>query len=194
MTSRLLRELRGRLRLWFGWKPRLGHAHTQSYGQRASTEVTSGPSVDSPSRLPFEVQSYVDSEIAQMREDGERPPESAEPVGAIYLGGNDYRIYFLSTNKIGLVGGSSGWTLWQAGYGHDDELLHCRLAFGYPYSDSCGAAFVAEILLTRALQDDHYFDGSPPPVAEEPAGLLSRQDIERIVANVLRGRAIDYLP
>jgi hypothetical protein len=63
----------------------------------------------SENRQPFEVQSYIGSEIAELREDGERPPTSAKfletdpnPAGGVC------RTDLLSTNRERSV-----WTLWE---------------------------------------------------------------------------------
>ena len=46
-------------------------------------------------KQPFDVQSYVGSDIAQLSGDGERPPRSAKLVGSLDMGsgpgGGDYR-------------------------------------------------------------------------------------------------------
>ena len=160
MTIQLLRELHGFLWLLFRPKPRPGSAHAQSEndGQEASTEITSDQFIKSSGSQPFEVQSYIGSDIAQMQEE-ERPADSAELVASVWLGGNDYRTYLLETDKEGSGGGESGWTLWQMGDDYDTgRPFCCRIAFAYPYS-GCAAAFVAEQLLTKALEDERDFDG-----------------------------------
>jgi hypothetical protein len=186
MPTRLLDELHGFFRLLFGWKPGYGRGRTQSENDdlKPSTEVTSGqPSKSSGSR-PFEVQCYIGSEIAQMQ-DVERPPDSAELVGSVNLGGNDDRTYLLSTNKKGRPGGASGWTLWQMGDDYDTgRPFCCRVAFAYPYGD-CAAAFVAEQLLIKAVEDERYFEGMQSNnLMIYDAGLLSAQDFRRIFATL----------
>ena len=101
---------------------------------------------------PFEVQSYVGSDIAQFGY-GERPPKSAKLVASVDMGsgpeGGDYRTYFLSTDRE-----RSGWTLWQMGHDYDTgKRLYCRVAYGSPYR-GFRAAYAAEQLLTKAWQDD----------------------------------------
>ena len=108
--------------------------------------------------------------------------DQAELVASVHMGGNDYRIYFLSTHKVASGGGKSGWTLWHVD-GRGGPFC-CRVAFAYPYSDR-DAAFVAEQLLTKVLEDEHHFDGLPPERATlRAAGLLSAQDLKRIFAKV----------
>ena len=186
MTTRLLRELRD----FFGglFRPRPGqgsaHAQVESDGQEASTEVPSDRSESPSGGQPFNVQSYIGSDIAQMQEE-ERPPEPTELVASVHLGGNDDRTYLLCTEMEASGGGESGWTLWQMGDDFDTgRPFCCRVAFAYPYSDR-DAAFVAEQLLTKVLEDEHHFDGLPPERATlGAAGLLSAQDLRRIFAKV----------
>src|SRR5258708_39225944 len=117
---------------------------------------------------------------------GERPPETAEPVASVYLGGNDYRIYLLSTEKEALGARKSGWTLWQMGHDYDTgEPLFCRIAFGYPY-DGSQSALVAERLLTQVLEDELHEGLLPSPVGVETTGLLSAQDVQRIFAKAFK--------
>jgi hypothetical protein len=44
--------------------------------------------VRTENRQPFEVQSYIGTDIAQMRDDGERPPRSAKLVVDLEIGPN----------------------------------------------------------------------------------------------------------
>jgi hypothetical protein len=189
MPTRLLRELHGFFRRLSSWKPSQGRARTRSEkdDQQPSTEVTSGQSISSSGSQPFEVRTYIGSDIAQMQGD-ERPPESAELVASIYLGGNDHRTYLLETCKQGVGRGISGWTLWEMGHDYDTgRPLYCRIAYGYPYS-GCAAAFVAEQLLAQALEDEHMLHTEADWTIVEAEGLLSAQDIERIFATVFRWR------
>jgi hypothetical protein len=134
----------------------------------------------------FEVQSYIGSDIAQMGELRERPPETAEPVASVYLGGNDYRVYLLSTEKESVGAGKSGWTLWQMGHDYDTgEPLFCRLAAGYPY-DGSRSALVAERLLTQVLKDERNEGLLPSPVGVDATGLLSAKDVQRIFAQAFK--------
>ena len=70
---------------------------------------------------PFEAHSYIGSHIAQLREDGKRPPRSAKLVAYLDMGsgpgGGDYRRYLLGTNRE-----RSLWNLWLIGV---NEMLHC---------------------------------------------------------------------
>jgi hypothetical protein len=169
MPTRLLRELRGFFQLLSGWKP--GRARAQS--------------MKSSDSQPFEVQTYIGSDIAQMQE-VERPAKSAKLVASVWFGGDDYRTYLLETRKRWVGRRKLGWTLWQKG--HDDNTgrpLYCRIAFGYPYSGRA-AAFVAEQLLTRALEDEMLDHTEADGGAIEAEGLLSAQDIRRIVARVCK--------
>jgi hypothetical protein len=189
MPTRLLREFHGFFQLLSGWKAGHGRARTQNENdyRKPSTEVTSGQSIKSSGSQPFEVQTYIRSDIAQMQED-ERPPESAELVASVDLGGNDYRTYLLETRKQGMGRGISGWTLWQMGPDYDTgRPLYCRIACGYPYS-SCATAFVAEQLLAKALEDEDMLHTEADCTIVEAEGLLSAQDIERIFATVFRWR------
>jgi hypothetical protein len=189
MAIQLLRELHDFLWLLFRPKPRPGSAHAQieNDGQEVSTEVLLDQSIKASGSQPFEVHTYIGSDIAQMQEE-ERPAESAELVASVWLGGNDYRTYLLETNKKGSGGGESGWTLWQMGddYGTGRPFC-CRIAFAYPYS-GCAAAFVAEQLLTRALEDERglygMFHTERDGEAVEAEGLMSAQDVRRIFTAV----------
>jgi hypothetical protein len=173
MPTRLLRGLHGFFRRLSSWKPGYSGARAQS--------------AKSSDSQPFEVQTYIGSDIAQMQE-VERPAKSAELVASVWFGGDDYRTYLLETRKRRVGRGSSGWTLWQKG--HDDNTgrpLYCRIAFGYPYSGRA-AALVAEQLLTRALEDEMMVHTEAEASAIEAEGLLSAQDIWRIFASVFRWR------
>lgn len=130
----------------------------------------------------FEVDSYIGSDIAQMSEDCE-PPESAELVAVVSLGGgNDHRAYFLSTEKEASGVGSSGWTLWEMG--HDgDTGIGCRVGYAWPY-DGSPSAFVAERILTKAWEDEGMGGLLPDYAAVETPGLLSAEDIQRIFVQV----------
>ena len=186
MPTGLLRELHGFFRRLPRWKPGHGRARAEdeSEDHKPSNEITSGQSIKSSGSQPFEVHTYIGSDIAQMQED-ERPSESAELVASVWFGGDDYRTYLLETDKEGSGGGSSGWTLWQRG--HDDNTgrpLFCRIAFGYPYG-GCAAPVVAEQLLAKALEDEHMLYAEAAGwVKVEAEGLLSAQVIRRIVATV----------
>lgn len=173
MPTRLLRELHGFFQRLSSWKPGHGRARPRS--------------MKSSDSQPFEVQTYIGSNIAQMQE-VERPAKSAELVASVWFGGDDYRTYLLETRKRGVGRGKSGWILWQKG--HDDNTgrpLYCRIAFGYPHSGR-EAAFVAEQLLTRALEDEGMLHTEADGGTIEAEGLLSSQDIRRIVARVFKWR------
>jgi hypothetical protein len=188
MTTRLLRELRDLFGGLFRPRPGQGSAHAQaeSDGQEASTEVPSDRSESPSGGQPFNVQSYIGSDIAQMQEE-ERPPEPTELVASVHFGGNDDRTYLLCTKKEASGGGESGWTLWQMGDDFDTgRPFCCRVASAYPYSDcDCEPAFVAEQLLTKVWEDEQDFGELPPHIATlYTAGLLSAQDLKRIFATV----------
>jgi hypothetical protein len=130
----------------------------------------------------FEVQSYIGTEIAQLREDGERPPRSAKLVVDLDMGshpgGGDYRTYLLSTNRE-----RSAWILWLTGNDWD-KPLYCRIATGWPYR-GCGARFAAEQLLLRSWQDERNKEAWDPAwVLVLKAGLLTKEDIRRVELNV----------
>jgi hypothetical protein len=189
MPTRLLRELHGFFQLLFIWNPGNGRARAErgDDDQKPLTEVASDRSTKSSEGQPFEVQTYIGSDIAQMQE-VERPAKSAELVASVWFGGDDYRTYLLETRKRGVGRGKSGWILWQKG--HDDNTgrpLYCRIAFGYPFSDRA-AAFVAEQLLAKALEDEMMLHTEADGGAVEAEGLLSAQDIWRIFARVFKWR------
>src|SRR3954454_14663473 len=99
----------------------------------------------SENRQPFEIQSYVGSDIAQLREDGERPPRSAKFVVDLDMGsgpgGGDYRTYLLSTNRE-----RSLWILWLRGNDYDSgKPMYYQVATGWPYW-GYAARFAAEQL------------------------------------------------
>ena len=107
----------------------------------------------SKNRQPFEIQSYIGGDIAEPREDGERPPRSAKFV--VYLdmgsgpGGGDYRTYLLCTNRE-----RSDWTLWLRCNDYDlGKPLYGRIATGWPYR-GYEARFAAEQLLIKSWQDE----------------------------------------
>ena len=110
--------------------------------------------IKSENRQPFEVQSY----LAELCEDGERPPRSAKMVAYLDLGsgpgGGDYRIYSLSTNRE-----RSLWILWLTATDLD-KPLYGRVATGRPYR-GYPARFAAEQLLIKSWQDERtMMDGS----------------------------------
>jgi hypothetical protein len=155
----------------------------------AQQEISMARSI-APGNLPtdkgfaarFEVQSYIGSEIAELREDGERPPRSAKMVVELDLGsgpgGGDYRTYLLSTNRE-----RSLWILWSRAY--EDKPLYCRIATGRPYR-GYPARFAAEQLLIKSWQDERDLEGLLPDCARVlREGLLNKQDIHRIKMAVL---------
>ncbi|MSO88939.1 MAG: hypothetical protein EXQ89_03070 [Rhodospirillaceae bacterium] len=129
----------------------------------------------------FQAHSYIGSDIAQMGYEGERPPRSAKFVASFDMGsgpgGGDYRTYLLCTDKK-----RSEWTLWQRGSDYDTgKHLYCRVAYGWPYR-GYSAKYAAEQLLIRAWEDERNLEGFLPSSAGmELAGLLTTEDIERIV-------------
>jgi hypothetical protein len=114
-----------------------------------------------------------------------RPPESAELVAVVSLGGgNSHRSYFLSVNKEALGKVRSGWTLWETGRSDfSEQPLGCRVAFACPY-DGSPSTFVAERLLTKTWEEERMWGLLPDYAAVETPGLLSAQDIQRIFAQV----------
>lgn len=126
----------------------------------------------------FKIHSYIGTDIAQLREDGERPPKSAKLVANLDMGSGpgsgDFRIYLLSTNRE-----RSLWILWlKAG----DYLEHacCRVATGRPYR-GLSAKFAAEQLLIKSWQDERdKEEWFPVDWLVMNAGLLNQEDISRI--------------
>ena len=126
---------------------------------------------------PFEAYSYIGSDIAQLREDGERPPRSARLVAYLDMGsgpgGGDYRSYLLCTNCE-----RSLWKLWLVGV--NEKPLYCEMATGEPYR-GYPARFAAEQLLIKSWQDGRDLEGwHPRNVLVIDAGLLNQEDIGRI--------------
>jgi hypothetical protein len=133
---------------------------TVDTGKQASRIVKRGVakkdlSVRKPRRLsvdktaPFETGSYIGTDIAQFKEDGEKPPRTAKLVVSLYWSwapGTDVSAtYFLSTNRK-----RTGWFLWERGY--DDYMgktVYCRVAWGAPYR-GYSAKYVAKRLLAEA--------------------------------------------
>jgi hypothetical protein len=148
--------------------------------QTASTEVTSGQSMTPPNDQPFQVHSYIGSNIAQMGEMNESPPQSAELVASVYLGGNDNRTYLLSAKLARTDRETSGWTLWQKGSDYDTgQPLYCRVGFGYPLQ-SCQAAFAAAQILAKTWEDESMEGLLVSQVTVDAAGLLSAEEVRRI--------------
>jgi len=134
-------------------------------------------------RKPFEVYSFIGSDIAQLGY-GERPPRSAKFIASLDMGsgpgGGDYRTYLLSTDKE-----RSGWTLWHMAHDYDTgKRLYCRVAQGGPYR-GYPAKYAAEQLLTKVWLDETdeglYFEN----VLVEEAGLLTAEDIQRVALAVI---------
>ena len=126
---------------------------------------------------PFEAHSYIGSDIAQLREDGKRPPRSAKLVAYLDMGsgpvGGDYRRYLLCTNRERTL-----WNLWLIGV--NEKLLYCEVAMGQPYR-GYPARFAAEQLLIKSWQDERDLEGWHPRKAlVMNAGLLNQEDIRRI--------------
>ena len=130
---------------------------------------------------PFQVQSYIGSEIAQMRRGGERPPRSAQVVASLDMGsgpgGGDYRTYLLSFDE-------AGWTLWQEGTDYDTgEPLFCRVAYGWPYQED-ELESAAERLLTRVWEDELAEGTMPSAVGVVAPGLLTEDGIARLALRI----------
>jgi hypothetical protein len=138
--------------------------------------------IKSENRQPFEVQSYIGSQFAELREDGERPPRSAKMVAYLDLGsgpgGGDYRTYLLSTNRE-----RSLWILWATAMHDSGKRLYCQIATGRPYR-GYPAKFAAEQLLIKSWQDEVALAeiSDRPRVMEE--GLLNKEDVHRITMAV----------
>jgi hypothetical protein len=134
--------------------------------------------IKSEDRQPFEVQSYIGSEIAELREDGERPPRSAKMVAYLDLGsgpgGGDYRTYLLSTNRE-----RSLWILWATATDDSGKALYCQIATGRPYR-GYPAKFAAEQLLIKSWQDERDLEGLSDGALVRGEGLLNKEDIHRI--------------
>ena len=138
---------------------------------------------------PFEVQTYIGSDIAQMRTDGDRPPRSAKLVASVDMGsgpgGGDYRTYLISTDRA-----RKGWTLWIRGSDYDTgKSMHCYVAYGWPYR-GVSARDAAEVLLAKSWVHERDLYGTWPPwiTVQEP-GLLTCDDIERIRSAVFDDEA-----
>jgi hypothetical protein len=137
-------------------------------------------------RQPFEVQSYIGTDIAQLRDDGERPPKSAKFVADLEIdpnpaGGVSYT-YLLSANRE-----RSSWILWLKGENPEAErppFLYCRIATGRPYH-RYDAKFAAEQLLMKSWQDERDVGRSAPmEICIWKPGLLTKQDIGRVIVAV----------
>jgi hypothetical protein len=152
--------------------------------QTPSTEVTPGQSMPPPGDQPFQVHSYIGSNIAQMGEMNESPPQSAELVASVYMGGNDSRTYLLSAHLARTDRETSGWTLWQQGSDYDTgQPLYCRVGFGYPLQ-GYQAAFAATQILARTWEDESMEGLLVSHVTVDAAGLLSAEEVRRIFAQV----------
>jgi hypothetical protein len=137
-----------------------------------------------PGDQPFQVHSYIGSDIAQMGEMNESPPQSAELVASVYLGGDDSRTYLLSTDLARTDRETSGWTLWQKGSDYDTgQPLYCRVGFGYPLQ-GYQAAFAAAQILTTIWTDEDMEGLLVSHVTVDAAGLLSAEEVQRIFAKV----------
>jgi hypothetical protein len=133
--------------------------------------------MQSEERQHFKVQSY----LAELSEDGERPPRSAKFVVDLDLGsspgGGDYRTYLLSTDRK-----RSLWILWLRGNDWH-KPLYCRVAAGQPYR-GYPAKYAAEQLLMKSWQDERGIGEVPPYVSVLQEGLLTKADIRRIKLTV----------
>ena len=133
-------------------------------------------------KQPFEVQSYVGSNIAQLGY-GERPPRSAKFIASLDMGSGpgcgDYRTYLLSTDKE-----RSGWTLWHMAHDYDTgKRLYCRVADGSPYR-GYQPEYAAEQLLTKVWLDESDEGSLIQNVLVKEAGLLTAEDIQRVAQTV----------
>ena len=140
-------------------------------------------SMNSETEPQFDVTSYIGSDIAQMRPDGEKPPKSAKLVASVDMGsgpgGGDYRTYVLSTNRR-----RSGWCLWMLGSDYDTgKRLFCRIAWGEPYSGVPPKA-AAQMLLTKSWEDERDQGALGGTIIVERAGLLDDEDIQEIERSV----------
>jgi hypothetical protein len=130
------------------------------------------------------VHSYIGSNIAQMGEMNESPPQSAELVASVYLGGNDSRTYLLSAHLARTDRETSGWTLWQKGSDyHTGQPLYCRVGFGYPLQGH-QAAFAAAQILAKTWEDESMEGLLVSHVTVDPAGLLPAEEVRRIFSKV----------
>ena len=132
----------------------------------------------------FQVQSFIGSDIAQMKGcGGERPPKSAQLVASLDMGsgpgGGDYRTYLLEGDSKRLE-----WTLWQKGSDCDTgKPLYCRVAFGSSRQPT-QPEYAAEQLLMKVWEDERDWGYLGHSVGVEAAGILTDEDIKRIALKV----------
>lgn len=134
-------------------------------------------------RDPFQVS---DIGSVQFGYDEGRPPSSAKLVAAVSWSWGPAHsaseCYFISTNRK-----RTGWILWGKAYNEEDgRLMYAKLAHGSPYARNT-AKMAAKKLLRAAWEayrkqcGDDYVRGAH--VDQE--GLLTKDDIDEILANVL---------
>jgi hypothetical protein len=132
----------------------------------------------------FEVQSYIGSEIAQFRADGERPPRSAKLVACVSWSWSPAHSrsarYLLSTTRNRSVR-----ILWEEGVDYDSgKPLYAMVAEGAPYR-GVSPKTAAENLLREVWRKEFELDSADiRDVDVDLAGLLEAKDIERIAAAV----------
>ena len=134
-------------------------------------------------RDPFQV-SYNSG--VQFGYDEGRPPSSAKLVAAVSWSWGPAHsrseCYVICTDRK-----RTGWTLWAKAYNEDDgRLMYAKLAYGSPYARHT-AKMAAKKLLRAAWEGfrkqcgDNFVRGAH--VDQE--GLLTKDDIDEILANVL---------
>jgi len=129
---------------------------------------------------PFDIQTYIGSDIAQFRHGGERPSWRKVFLVSLIMGsgpgGGDYRSYFLVANR-------KGWTLWEMGRDYDSgKPQYCRVAYCWPKT-GCPAKEAAKRLLAASWEAERH-DSYLSPGLVEKEGLLTSTDVERIEADV----------
>ncbi len=132
----------------------------------------------------FKAASFVGSEIAELRSNGEKPPRTAKLVVALDWSWSPAHFrtatYFLSAHPRRNL-----WTLWEKGSDYDTgKPTYARVAWGAP-CPGYSAAFASKQLLAETWRTEISLGGLldvqdflSPAVDQE--GLLTKSDIEAI--------------